>query len=396
MGNTTTDRRSRLASAVISVCLLSASVSASAPAAAAGPAEVNCLQAALGAQPAFSGVALLRHGGRQHLAAQGSSDAAGAAPRTDTRFNLGSASKMFTAVAVAQLVAQDKLALDAPIGRWVDGLTPAVAAVTLRQLLTHSGGLGNFVVPENLAALQRARTLGQQMALVQDDRPAFEPGSHFRYSNTGFLLLGRAVERAAGMPFADYLRARVFEPAGMTQTSLDPALPLPATPGYTRLPEWTPGPGPGPGSGPGPGPGPRPGPGGPVGPLRPAAEAAHPGSPAGGAYSTAEDLVRFMDALESGKLVANHWVKELTRKHIDATPPGAPRPMHYGLGFGLSPWEGQPGFGHNGGAPGVNAEVMRFTGDDLLIVVLANRDPPVAGQMLARLRQAAQKGNLCG
>lgn len=103
-----------------------------------------------------------------------------------------------------------------------------------------------------------------------------------------------------------------------------------------------------------------------------------------------------MDALESGKLVANSWVQELTRKHIDATPPGAPRPMHYGLGFGLSPWESQPGFGHNGGAPGVNAEVMRFTADDLLIVVLANRDPPVAGQMLARLRQAAQKGTLCG
>jgi len=390
MGNTTTDHRSRLASAVVSAWLVAASVAVSAPAAASGPTEASCLQTALAAQPGFSGVALLRHGGRQHLAAQGSSDAAGAAPRTDTRFNLGSASKMFTAVAVAQLVAQDKLALDAPIGRWVNGLTPAVAAVTVRQLLTHSGGLGNFVVPENLAALQQAKTLDQQMALVQDDKPAFEPGSRFRYSNTGFLLLGRAVERAAGMPFADYLQARVFEPAGMTQTSLDPALPVSATPGYTRLPEWTLGPGPGSG----PGPGPRPG--GPVGPLRPAAEAALPGSPAGGAYSTVADLARFMDALESGKLVTSQWVKELTRKHIDATPPGAPRPMHYGLGFGLSPWEGQPGFGHNGGAPGVNAEVMRFTADDLLIVVLANRDPPVAGQMLARLRQAALKGNLCG
>ena len=364
--------RKALAAALLSVGLVGVS---------ATPAA-GCLQTALAAQPAFSGTALLRQGGRLHVAAQGQADTAGTALRSDARLNMGSASKMFTAVAVAQLVAQGKLAWDAPVGRWVDGLAPPVAAVTLRQLLMHSGGLGNFMVPDNLAALQQARTLEQQLRLVRDVAPQFEPGSRFRYSNTGFLLLGRAVEQAAGKPFAAVLQEQVFDRAGMAHTSLDPALPEPAATGFTRLPEWTPGQGPVQGPGP-------------SGPLRPAAEAALPGTPAGSAYSTVEDLARFMDALHNGKLLGAAWVAELTRAHIDASPPGVPQPLRYGLGFGLSLWEGHRSIGHNGGAPGVNAEVTGFPDDDLLIVVLANRDPPTAAQLHAHLRRGALQGGLC-
>lgn len=367
-----------------------------------------CLQAQLATQPEFTGVVLVRQGGQQRVAAQGQADAVGGALRADARFNIGSVNKMFTAVAVVQLVAQGKLALDEPVGRWVEGLAPPVAAVTLRQLLTHSGGLGNFVRPENLAALQKASALGEQMALVDDVRPQFEPGSRFRYSNTGFLLLGRAVERASGQPFAAYLQAQVFNPAGMTQTSLDPEQPTRAATGFTRLPEWVPGAGPtGPVGPPPTGPGPRLGPGAPAagalpppfpqpsGPLRPAAESALPGSPAGSAYSTVADLARFFDALEAGKLVPADWVKQMTGAQINASPPSAAAALQYGLGFGVSRWQGHLGFGHNGGAPGVNAEAVRYPEDDALIVVLANRDPPLAGQMLGTLRQAALLGTLC-
>jgi D-alanyl-D-alanine carboxypeptidase len=120
-----------------------------------------------------------------------------------------------------------------------------------------------------------------------------------------------------------------------------------------------------------------------------------PGSPAGSAYSTAGDLVRFFDALEAGKLVQVDMVKEMTRAHINAAPPGAPVTLQYGLGFGVSPWEGRQGYGHNGGAPGVNVELMRYPADDVLIVLLSNRDPPHAARMLSSLRRAALGGTLC-
>jgi D-alanyl-D-alanine carboxypeptidase len=385
-------RRSPLAGLLMGAGLLAWAVHARA-------SNDSCLQAELAARPAFSGAALVVHRQRdgtpvRRLAVQGLADEAGTAIGPDTRFNLGSASKMFTAVAVVQLVAQGRLALDAPIGRWVEGLAPPVAAVTLRQLLTHSAGLGNFITPDQLPALQQAKTVEQQMRLVTDDRTRFEPGSRFGYSNTGFLLLGRAVERASGQAFAAYLQEHVFKPAGMLMSSLDPSRPVPAATGFTRLPVWVAG-GPGPGAGPGAGPGPGPG-ALPMGPLRPAAESALPGSPAGSAYSTLADLERFFAALEAGRLVDAAGLQLLTTAQIDASPPGFTPVLQYGMGFGISTWDGRRGFGHNGGAPGVNVDALRFTEDGVLIVVLSNRDPPLAGQVLNALQRAALGGTLCG
>jgi hypothetical protein len=117
-------------------------------------------------------------------------------------------------------------------------------------------------------------------------------------------------------------------------------------------------------------------------------------------YSTLGDLARFFDALQAGKLVSAAWVQELTRGQIDASPPGATAAgatpaLQYGLGFGVSTWEGRRSFGHNGGAPGVNVEALRFPDDEVLIVVLSNRDPPMAAQRLASLRRAVFGGSLC-
>jgi D-alanyl-D-alanine carboxypeptidase len=360
------------------------------------PSGDACLQEALAKTPEFSGVALLRKDGTERVAAQGVADASSAAMQTNTRFNLGSANKMFTAVAVMQLVEQGKLELDAPIGRWVEGLAPPVAAVTLRQLLTHSGGLGSYLTPENISALQEAKTIADLMKLVDDTSPQFEPGSRFDYSNTGFLLLGAAVEKASGQAFNDYLDQHIFKPAGMTMTSMDPKLPTQAATGFTRMPDFQPG------AGPGPGPGPMPGPGGPMpppppsdGPLRPAVESMLPGSPAGSAYSTAGDLARFFDALQAGKLVTVTTAAEMTRGQIDATPPGGKQPTKYGLGFFESVWEGHRGYGHGGGAPGVNVETRTYPDDDALFIVLTNRDPQVAAEQLISLRSAAFGGKLC-
>jgi CubicO group peptidase (beta-lactamase class C family) len=133
----------------------------------------------------------------------------------------------------------------------------------------------------------------------------------------------------------------------------------------------------------------------PTGPLRPAAEAALPASPAGGAYSTAADMARFFDALQAGRLVSAAWVKQLTQPQIDASPPRAPVKLRYGFGFDAGEWQGHRSFGHNGGTPGVNVEAHRFPDDDVTLIVLSNEDPPMAAQRYAALRSAVFGGTLC-
>ncbi|WP_374138211.1 serine hydrolase domain-containing protein [Sphingomonas sp.] len=371
----------------------------------------RCVAARVAAMPGFSGVVLARRGSDVGHLALGTADGTGRAIAVDTRFNLGSANKMFTAVAVAQLVEAGKVRLDDPIGRYVDGLTREASAVTVRQLLTHSGGLGSFFSPDTLDALARARSIADLLPLVANEKPAFTPGTRFQYSNTGFLLLGAMVERVSGQRYGDYLRDHVFVPADMTATGLDPASPVPAAIGVTTMPALPPlgGPGapgmvmirPGDAGAPMPPPGApglmimRPGEGGgpaapmalPPGPPRPAQESTLPGTPAGSAYSTVGDLRRFFAALAGGKLLSNQTVAMFAAPQIEApAPPGGPR-AHYGFGFGSGSFEGHRWYGHNGGAPGVNVEATIFPDDDVEIEVLTNRDPPIATRLFGDLRR---------
>ena len=308
-----------------------------------------------------------------------------------TRFNLGSAGKMFTAVAVAQLVDAGKVSLDDPIGTQVKGLTPQAATVTVRQLLTHSSGLGNFFSPENLPAIEKARTVSDLLPLVVSDQPSFPPGSKFQYSNNGFLLLGVLIERASGQSYGQYLDKHVFGPAGMVGSGLDPGPASAQAVGMTTMPAHSPsGSAPGPNrAGPGPGPGPGPGAGGPrpQGPLRAASEAALHGTPAGGAYSTAVDLQAFFAALLAGQLTSAAMLKELSSPQIVAAPAkdGAPQ-LDYGFGFGVGAFNGHRWFGHNGGAPGVNTEAAVYPDDRTAVIVMSSRDPPAATTLFRKLR----------
>ncbi|GAC1549816.1 MAG: serine hydrolase domain-containing protein [Myxococcales bacterium] len=307
----------------------------------------------------------------------------------ETRFNLASAGKMFTAVAVAQLVDGGKLRMNDPIGLHLTGLTPKTAAVTVRQLLTHSSGLGNFFSPGNLPVIEKARTVSDLLPLVSSEEPSFAPGSRLQYSNTGFLLLGALIERVAGLGYGEYLKLHVFGPAGMVSSGLDPGPVSSQATGMTTRPVHTPHPPAGPAapSGPmrsGPGPGER----RPQGPLRPAPESALHGTPAGGSYSTATDLQRFFAALMGAKLTSAAMLKEIVAPQIVASPAkdGAPR-LDYGFGFGVGAVAGHRWFGHNGGAPGVNTETAAFPDDRTALVVMSNRDPPAATTLFRKLRE---------
>ncbi len=318
---------------------------------------------------------------------------------SDAQFNIGSAGKMWTAVAVAQLVEAGKVSLDDPIGRTVSGLTPELAAVTVRQLLTHSGGAGNFFVPENQEIVDRARSLGELKVLLTGVKPAFAPGSRSDYSNSGFLLLGLMIEAVSGQSYADYLAERIFKPAGMTGSGVLPADRKRRAVGMTNIPELDNDAGPPP-PGARRGPPPPGGPGGPMlpppGPLRVSPAAELMGTSAGGSFSTAADMQRFFAALMEGKLINPALRDTFTSGQIELLPAKGPLPaVFYGLGFAVSAPGGTPSYGHNGGLPGGNVATRAYPKERMVVVVMVNRDPPMADEVLRRLEPKLLSG-ACG
>lgn len=310
----------------------------------------------------------------------------------DTKFHFGSMGKMFTAVAVLQLVQNGKIGLDDPVSKFLpDYPNKGVAAVTIYQLLTHTGGTGDIFGPEFDANRSRLKTLADYVALYGHRDLVFQPGSRWDYSNYGFLLLGRIVEVVSGESYYEYVRRHIFEPAGMQSTGNQPEdqnVPDLAV-GYTRAGLLGPGPGPGPGRGAGPGPGsgpgesmrgPGPGPGalGPVpsGPVH-STEGMLPyrGTSAGGGYSTVGDFLKFAIALQSHKLLDAHYTELLTLGKVVTPRPG----IKYAFGFEdeTTP-DGARLYGHGGGSPGMNGKLSIFRSSGYLVIVLANLDPPAA------------------
>jgi CubicO group peptidase (beta-lactamase class C family) len=174
----------------------------------------------------FSGTVLVAKDGRTVFAgAYGLADREhGVANTLDTKFRIASMNKMFTAVAVLQLVQAGKIRLDAPLGTYLtDYPNKEVAGkVTIHQLLTHTGGTGDIFGPEYSAHRQELRNVSDYVELFGTRGLQFEPGSKFDYSNYGFVLLGAVIEKVSGMNYYDYVAEHVFAPAGMTSTASFP------------------------------------------------------------------------------------------------------------------------------------------------------------------------------
>ena len=141
---------------------------------------------------------------------------------TDTRFNLASAGKMFTAVAILQQVAAGRIFLDSRVGDVLEDYPNRdfASKVKVRHLLTHMAGAGDIDLfgIENAANRQRIDSVSEMMALHADRASSFEPGSNQEYGNFGHVVLGRMIEVLSGQTFEDYLQAQIFDPVGMTRT----------------------------------------------------------------------------------------------------------------------------------------------------------------------------------
>ncbi|WP_230203200.1 serine hydrolase domain-containing protein [Parafrankia discariae] len=375
--------------------------------ASAAPADVDLSAldehlATLAAAGRFSGVVQVAHLGRTVLAAAyGMADrAAGAANTPRTLFCIGSLNKMFTGVAVAQLAGRRLLSFDDPVGKFLDGFPPETAsAVRLRHLLTHTSGLGDIFDDEGGGAEVTAEnhTIDALLARIRREPPRFAPGSGYSYSNAGFVVLGAIVERVTGQAYADYTREHVFTPAGMRDTVVRSRRPVDvggmAHPYALVGPDGRPldlGPAP-------------------AAELPPGTETRDLGdqvqgaSPAGGAVSTAADLVGFADALLRHRLLSRELTDLVLAGKVQLTQPapapgdagtggsgpgaapapapgggpvrtGPVEPPRYGYGFLDRRINGTRVVGHNGGTPGYEADLAIYPDSGYAVAILANQD----------------------
>jgi D-alanyl-D-alanine carboxypeptidase len=271
----------------------------------------------------------------------------------DTKFRIGSMNKMFTATAVMQLVQAGKIDLGKPFGTYVmDYPNKTVSSqVTIRHLLTHTGGTGDIFGPQFNKNRLGLRTLGDYVNLYGKRDLLFKPGSKFDYSNYGFVLLGVVIERVSGENYYDYVREHVFQPAGMTSTDSQPedAVVANLSIGYTKARS---------------------------GKLVSNADALpYRASSAGGGYSTVGDLLKFANALLAHKLLNSTYTELMTTGKVDMGGGG----LKYGFGFVDEVVNGNRCIGHSGGAPGMSGDLQICTSDGYTVAVLANMDPPAGG-----------------
>ncbi len=158
---------------------------------------------------------------------------AGVAATPATDYRLASVSKQFTAAAILLLAEDGKLKLDDPIRRWLPSLPASDQGITIHHLLSHSSGLIDY---EDLIPPGTTRQLGDSdvlRMLSAETRTYFAPGSSYRYSNSGYVLLGLIVERASGQRLPAFLRQRIFKPLHMDHTLLrEPDGPQPSHRAY--------------------------------------------------------------------------------------------------------------------------------------------------------------------
>jgi CubicO group peptidase (beta-lactamase class C family) len=297
----------------------------------------------------FSGSLLVGRGDKVLLTMAGgeASKRFHVANNINTKLNLGSMNKMFTATSIMQLVEKGKLSLDDPISKYVDEswLDKEISSkITIHHLLSHTSGLGSYF---NDSFMKGSRALFRDLndfkPLVKDEKPAFEPGTGYQYSNTGMLLLGVVIENVTGKSYFDYVRENIFEPAGMVHSdSYEMDYPVENLAiGYSRDSKS------------------------PYGWQNNLYKHVIKGGPAGGGFSTVHDLHRFAMAMKAGKLVSSESLDKMWKIHGG---------RNYGYGFVIENGPNGKVVGHSGGFPGINSELKIYLDKDYIVAVMSNYD----------------------
>jgi D-alanyl-D-alanine carboxypeptidase len=301
----------------------------------------------------FSGVVLIAKDGKPVL-----ERASGQANRSfevrnkiDTKFNLGSINKTFTKLAIAQLMEAGKISLDDRLSKFLPDFPnkAALEKVTVAHLLEMKSGIGDFFGREfDATPKNRIRTLADYVPFFAAKALAFEPGTAEAYSNGGYLTLGLIIEKVTGQNYYEYVKEHIFKPASMADSDwyeVDSSVKNLAV-GYQRktVPNVY---------------------------SLPAR-----GSSAGGGYSTAPDMLKYAEAVLANRLTSapyTRWYLGGPKPGSAAAPASPSEPLRGGLGVA-------------GGSPGVNAVFEVNAAQRLVVVVLANDDPPAAESVARRIR----------
>ena len=317
------------------------------------------------AQDKFAGVVLITQGDTQLFSgAYGYASRDWRVPNTlETRFDTASVTKLFTAIAILQLIDQQQLAFDTGIIDFLGLEGTAISrAVTVFHLLTHTSGIADDADEEAGESYEAVWQTKPNYSVTETVdflpqfayKPAnFPPGQGCRYCNCGYVLLGLLIEKASGLSYRDYVRHHIFTPAGMAHSAF-----LRKDQVHEKVAEG-------------------------ADPLVDAAGAiigwkkniyAFPpiGSPDGGAYVTAPDLARFLRAVQAGKLLSPALTKAFFTPQVYYRA-GKQWIVHYGYGlvFYLDPAGQVVSYHKEGVNVGVSAMLRYFPAQDITVVLLA-------------------------
>ena len=265
------------------------------------------------------------------------------AVKPETVFQSGSVGKQFTATAVMMLVEDGRVGLDDPLTKYFPDAPASWKEVTVRQLLSHTGGFGDY--PDKFD-FRKDWTEAELLTLVEGIPLAYPPGTKWDYSNLGFLTLGILIHRVTGEFYGDFLQQRIFQPLGMRTTRIiseadivpNRAAGYRLVKGELKNQEW----------------------------VAPMVNTTADGS----LYFSILDLAKWDAALYTEKL--------LTRSSFDQmwTPVklknGQPNKDGYGFGWFIGERHGHRVISHDGAWQGFKTAIARYVDDQLTVVVLAN------------------------
>ncbi len=272
----------------------------------------------------------------------------------DTKFNLGSMNKIFTAVAVLQLYEHKKLELFDSVARFLPDF-PNGDIISIHHLLSHTSGLGSFWNQKYEQQFKRIRSIDDYMDLFIQERLLFQPGERFEYSNAGYIVLGKIIEVITKNSYDKYIQKQIYDVVGMKNTfcyEINQIVPNLAM-GYTHSPDddtflldqffnnFL------------------------IVPVK--------GSSAGGGYSTIDDLLLFAKALKNGVLISDHSLQLMQEPYKMNGMEVLTDNYGYGCQKGII---GKHKFyGHGGGANGIATMLMIFQKLNVILAILANWDP---------------------
>jgi D-alanyl-D-alanine carboxypeptidase len=294
--------------------------------------------------PGFT-VGIVEHGKLVSARGYGQADIELNAPVTkDTVFEIGSMTKQFTATLVMMLVEQGKIGLDDKISKYLDHTPDAWKDITVRHLLTHTSGIHGYTEVGDFMALARNTHTKEEIVKLISGLPLdFVPGAQWKYSNTGYYLLGMIVEKASGKSYDDFLSERILKTLAMNDTrNGDPtAVIARRSCGYLWNGKYQNGPA-----------------------LQPSAAFA-----VGELVSTVEDLAKWDAALYTESLIKKSSLQSMWTpvKLNDG------KTYDYGFGWMFGDRVGHKFMTHGGGTAGFSTVITRYPDDQLTVIVLTNR-----------------------